>query len=104
MSQVSIWLGPPQRSTKMHDFAERVALPWESRLSLPNTAPGMPMLRAPSPPTMSACRRFSWKSVMRNSGVGGAKGVGGIAVGLGRDDTILNGLAGFVKVEHRGKG
>src|SRR5688572_10907172 len=64
MSQVSTWLGPPQRSTKMQDFSERDALPAESVWSWPMTAPGMPRLIAPRPPTMRAWRRFSWWSVM----------------------------------------
>src|SRR5580700_6963259 len=59
ISQVSIWLGPPQSNTKMHDFSAAMALPLASSLSLPSTIPGMPSESAPMPPTMRACRRFS---------------------------------------------
>ena len=49
-SQVSMWLGPPQSRTKMHD---RSAAPPDSPRpvsTLAATVPGKPIVRAPIPP------------------------------------------------------
>ena len=56
MSQVSAWLGPPQRSTKIQDFLEATALPEASVLSLPKTKPGVVRLTAPAAAACSILR------------------------------------------------
>ena len=66
ISQVSTWLGPPQSSTKIHDFSAATALPLVSSLSLPITIPGMPNESVPMPAATSACRRFSSKVFMES--------------------------------------
>src|SRR3954453_15075236 len=56
-SQVSRWLGPPQSSTKMHDFSAAPARGERSASNRPATRPGTPSDRAPMPPAWRKRRR-----------------------------------------------